>query len=78
MAAGPPQERLTLRSRLERHGLERRERRLELVVAELRDRADASRPSKGSVPAPLGRALVDVESQLDAVRARMRRRSLGT
>jgi hypothetical protein len=49
------------------------ERRLELVVRELRGRADAQTAVSGKVAEPLGRALADFESRLRAVRAGARR-----
>ena len=67
----PP--RLALAAVLERDALERRERRLELVVRELRVRAEARRTRIGHVPAPLRRALDDFQSELREVRSRLRR-----
>ena len=51
--------------------LRNRERRLKLVVRELRARADARRSKGGRVPAPLGHALADYEAELRDVRARL-------
>ena len=58
---------------LERDRLSRRARRLELVVRELRVRADARTSDGGSVPAPLGRALSEFATELHRVRARLNR-----
>ena len=56
---------------LERDRLLHRKRRLELVVRELRARADATRARSGRVPAPLGSALAEFQSELHAVRGRL-------
>ena len=57
---------------LERDRLERRERRLELVVGELRARAEARRAKSGRVPEPLGAALAGFQSELRTVRSLLR------
>ena len=63
---------LRLAATLEQDRLRRRERRLNLVVRELRARAEAGRTQSGRVPEPLGRALSDFETELRSVRARLR------
>jgi hypothetical protein len=67
-----PEEKLA--ETLERDRLVRRERRLELVVRELRVRAEARRAGTGRVPEPLGRALAHFQSELRSVRAALRTR----
>lgn len=57
---------------LERDRLRRRERRLALVVRELRARAEIRRSASGTVPEPLGRAIADFQAELRAVRAALR------
>ena len=61
----------SLAVRLERDRLRHRERRLSLVVRELRTRADARREEDGRVPAPLGSALGQFQAELRAVRSRL-------
>jgi hypothetical protein len=51
--------------------LRHRERRLKLVVNELRAHTDARRSRGGRVPAPLGHALAEYEAELRDVRARL-------
>ena len=63
--------RLQIAATLERDRLQHRERRLRLVVRELRARADARRTQSGHVPAPLGGALADFERELRRVSARL-------
>jgi hypothetical protein len=65
----PP--RLALAATLERERLELRERRLTLVVRELRGRAASKRAETGRVPAALGRALAQFEDELRDVRDRL-------
>lgn len=55
---------------LERHRLERRERRIAHVVAILRERREALR-GQGDVPAPLGDAIRDFDGELAQVRRRL-------
>jgi hypothetical protein len=64
---------MKLAATLERDGLERRERRLELVVRELRARAELRRARTGRVPPSLRRTLGGLQSELRAVRARLHR-----
>ena len=64
--------RTPLGTHLLRERLEHRERRLHLVVRELRARADARRALDGRVPAALGRAIADFENDLRATRRRIR------
>ena len=61
----------SLAVRLERDRLKRREHRLDLVVRELRARAQSKREQHGRVPAPLGTALAEFQAELRAVRSRL-------
>jgi hypothetical protein len=62
---------ITLGAKLERERLQHKERRLESVVRELHQRAEARRRQAGFVPAPLGHALRDFELELRSLRERL-------
>lgn len=77
MDAAQMPSRLKLAATLERDGLQQRERRLRLVVHELRGRADERRARNGHVPAPMGTALAEFETELRNVRAQLGSRHAG-
>ena len=58
---------------LERRRLALSERRLELVIERLRERADDHTRTRGGPPAPLREALVSFDQQLEDVRRRQGR-----
>jgi len=61
----------TLATALEADRLRHRARRMELVVGRLHERVEDRRRRREPVPAPLGHAIQDFESELRALRRRL-------
>lgn len=61
----------TIAAELERDRLEHRVRRMELVIAALRDRVLHRRAVTGAIPLPLRQAIAGFELELNALRHRL-------
>jgi len=62
----------SLGSELERDRLERRVRRVTVVIAGLRQRASEHPGERGGPPRHLGHAIADFEAQVEAMNGRLR------